>query len=103
MPNYRRIKTQGATFFFTVSCARRGDNRVLVDHIDLLRDRIRKAKQAHPFRIDVFIGIRSSTAMCSGSPIGLVRAFIGMCSRKFCRGTGHGTKRTWTRGNELPA
>jgi len=55
MPEYRRIKTPGATFFFTVNCARRGPNRLLVDHRDLLRESFRNVRAAHPFRIDAMV------------------------------------------------
>jgi len=55
MSNYRRIRTPGATYFFTVNCARRGDNRLLVDEIDRLRATLRKVKAAHPFRIDAIV------------------------------------------------
>lgn len=50
MPNYRRIKTPGGTFFFTVNlCDRR--KRLLVEHIDILRDAFRLARHRRPFRI----------------------------------------------------
>ena len=50
MPNYRRIKTPGGTFFFTVNLLERR-KRLLVEHVDLLRDAFRAAKRSRPFRI----------------------------------------------------
>jgi putative transposase len=55
MPNYRRIIAPGATFFFTVNCASRDGNRILVDHIELLRASFRVVKQRHPFEIDAMV------------------------------------------------
>ena len=55
MPEYRRIKTPGATFFFTVNCVRRGGNRMLVDHVDLLREIVGDVKKGHPFDIDAMV------------------------------------------------
>ena len=50
MPNYRRIKTPGGTFFFTVNLLERR-KRLLVEHIDSLRDAFRVAGRARPFQI----------------------------------------------------
>ncbi len=50
MPNYRRIKTPGGTFFFTVNLLERR-KRLLVAHIDALRDAFRLAQHHRPFRI----------------------------------------------------
>nr|VFK06705.1 MAG: putative transposase [Candidatus Kentron sp. FM] len=51
MAQYRRIKIQGATYFFTVNCAERQGNRLLTDNIHLLRQAFHKVKKARPFRI----------------------------------------------------
>jgi putative transposase len=51
MPNYRRAWHPGGTYFFTVNLLERGDNDLLVRHIDLLRETIRSVKQRHPFVI----------------------------------------------------
>ncbi len=37
MTDYRRIYIPGATWFFTVNLVERKNNRLLVDHIDVLR------------------------------------------------------------------
>lgn len=55
MTNYRRAKIAGATYFFTVSCAERHGNTLLTDHIDLLRQVVRKVKNEHPFTIDAMV------------------------------------------------
>ena len=55
MPNYRRPRTPGASWFFTVNLARRHNQRLLVEHVDLLRTVVRKVKQAHPFEIDAMV------------------------------------------------
>ena len=55
MTQYRRIKIPGVTYFFTVNCAERQGNRLLVDNIDLLRQIFRKVKGTRPFQIDAMV------------------------------------------------
>jgi REP-associated tyrosine transposase len=55
MTNYRRAHTPGATWFFTVTLAERHGNRLLVDHIDRLRQTVLDVKRRHPFRIDALV------------------------------------------------
>ena len=55
MTNFRRAKIAGATYFFTVNCAQRHGNALLVEHIDLLRQVVRKVKNDHPFTIDAMV------------------------------------------------
>ena len=55
MTNYRRTKIDGATYFFTVNCAQRHGNHLLVENIDLLRQVFRKIKKDHPFKIDAMV------------------------------------------------
>ena len=55
MAEYRRADVEGATYFFTVNCAERRGNRVLVDRIDLLRQIFRNVKEKHPFKIDAMV------------------------------------------------
>ena len=55
MVEYRRAITQGATYFFTVNCAKRHGNRLLTDNIDELRQALRKVKDHHPFEIDAMV------------------------------------------------
>ncbi|MEN8179306.1 MAG: transposase [Pseudomonadota bacterium] len=55
MTNYRRAFAKGGTYFFTVNCAVRQGNRLLINHVDVLRNSFRKVKQAHPFEIDAIV------------------------------------------------
>lgn len=51
---YRRAKTPGGTYFFTVNLAER-KRTLLVDHIDDLRAVVKKVQTAHPFHIDAMV------------------------------------------------
>jgi putative transposase len=54
MPDYRRNRIPGATYFFTVNLLdRRSD--LLVAHIDALRDAVRKVRGRSPFHIDAWV------------------------------------------------
>jgi putative transposase len=54
MPEYRRNKVPGGTFFFTVNLLdRRSD--LLVRHIEVLREAVRRAHLRTPFRIDAWV------------------------------------------------
>jgi putative transposase len=54
MPEYRRNRVPGGTFFFTVnSLDRRSD--LLVRQIDLLRKAIRQARVRAPFHVDAWV------------------------------------------------
>ncbi|NOY67074.1 MAG: transposase [Gammaproteobacteria bacterium] len=52
--HYRRAKTKGGTYFFTLNLANRR-NTLLTDHIDALRLTINKIKHRHPFILDAMI------------------------------------------------
>ncbi|WP_029919152.1 REP-associated tyrosine transposase [Nevskia soli] len=54
MPRYTRAYLPGSTFFFTVALLER-DRRLLVGHIDLLRESFRQVQQVHPFRMDAIV------------------------------------------------
>ena len=47
MPNYRRLRKPGGTYFFTVNLAQPGGT-ALVDHIDRLREAYRMTAAEHP-------------------------------------------------------
>lgn len=47
MPNYRRACVPGASWFFTVNLLQGGNNDLLVRHIDLLRDAVRRVCRLH--------------------------------------------------------
>ena len=55
MANYHRLKTKGATYFFTVNLLERQGNSLLVQEIDTLRDVVRKVKSKYPFHIDGWV------------------------------------------------
>ena len=54
MTAYRRDKTDGATWFFTLTLADRR-SRLLVDNVDLLRAAFRYTQQRHPWQIDAIV------------------------------------------------
>ncbi len=51
---YRRHYTEGGSYFFTVNLAER-KRRLLVEHIDALREAIRIVSSRHPFQIDAIV------------------------------------------------
>jgi putative transposase len=54
MPDYRRFRVPGGTYFFTVNLLeRKGD--LLVRHIDDLREAVRVTKRERPFHIDAWV------------------------------------------------
>src|ERR1700738_3616290 len=54
MPDYRRNRVPGGTFFFTVNLLDRRSN-LLVARIDALRDAVRRARARRPFHIDAWV------------------------------------------------
>lgn len=54
MPQYTRAYVPGGTFFFTVALLER-KQRLLTDHVDLLREAFRKVHQKRPFHIDAIV------------------------------------------------
>ena len=55
MTEYRRARTPGGCWFFTVALAERHNNHLLVEHIDTLRKAFRYVKERHPFHIDAIV------------------------------------------------
>lgn len=55
MPNYRRVWVPGGTYFFTVNLFKRGDNDLLVRHIDILRHAVDRVRQRYPFVIHAWV------------------------------------------------
>jgi REP element-mobilizing transposase RayT len=54
MPDYRRNRVPGGTFFFTANLLdRRSD--LLVTQIDALRDAVRQVRARAPFHIDAWV------------------------------------------------
>jgi hypothetical protein len=54
MPDYRRNRVPGGSYFFTVNLLER-NNCLLVTHIDSLRDSIRQVRVRRPFHIDAWV------------------------------------------------
>jgi putative transposase len=54
MPDYRRNRMPGATYFFTVNLLDRR-SRLLVNHIDALREAVRAARRQRPFHVDAWV------------------------------------------------
>jgi len=54
MPNYRRNRVPGGTYFFTVNLLdRRSD--LLVREIDALREAVRRTRGRYPFHVDAWV------------------------------------------------
>jgi putative transposase len=54
MPDYRRNRVPGGTFFFTVNLLDRRSN-LLTTHIDALRDAVRRVRTRAPFQTDAWV------------------------------------------------
>ena len=54
MPNYRRNRVPGGCYFFTVNLQNR-QSRLLVEHIDELREAVRTVRRQQPFHIDGWV------------------------------------------------
>ncbi|HAI13918.1 MAG TPA: transposase [Phycisphaerales bacterium] len=54
MPNYRRWRQSGGSYFFTLALADRSQS-LLLDHIALLRDAFATVQQRYPFRMDATV------------------------------------------------
>ena len=54
MSNYIRPKLTGASVFFTVTLQDRGE-RLLVEHVDRLREAVAMTKAERPFHIDAWV------------------------------------------------
>ncbi len=55
MPDYRRYRLLGGTYFFTVNLLQRYLNDLLVRHIDILRTVVRAVRKKCPFVIDAWV------------------------------------------------
>lgn len=51
---YRRVKTSGGCYFFTLNLAER-NKALLTDEIDILRNVLNKVKRQHPFKLDAMV------------------------------------------------
>jgi putative transposase len=55
MPDYRRYRIPGGTYFFTVNLLERSPNDLLVRHIDIFRQAVRDTRKRWPFHIDAWV------------------------------------------------
>ena len=54
MPDYRRYRVPGGTYFFTVNLLERRLD-TLVQYVDALREAVRMTRRERPFRIDAWV------------------------------------------------
>jgi len=55
MPNYRRYRVLGGTYFFTVNLLERYPNDLLIRHVEILRTVVRETRRRWPFHIDAWV------------------------------------------------
>ncbi|TXL18421.1 transposase [Methylococcaceae bacterium HT2] len=55
MRTYKRLRTEGGCYFFTVVLAQRHKNNLLIDHINTLRQSFKYAQVNHPFVMDAVV------------------------------------------------
>ena len=55
MPDYRRYRIPGGTYFFTVNLLQRHPNDLLIRHIDVLRQAVKETRKRWPFHIDSWV------------------------------------------------
>lgn len=60
MPDYRRNRVPGGTYFFTVNLLERRE-RLLVEHIDAFRESVRQVRTQRPFYIDAWVVLPEHT------------------------------------------
>ena len=54
MVQYRRNRVMGGSYFFTVTLRDR-KSTVLIDHLEFLREAVRKTREARPFTIEAWV------------------------------------------------
>jgi len=55
MPDYRRFRIPGGTYFFTVNLLERNHNDLLIRHIDTLRQTVKETRKPWPFHINAWV------------------------------------------------
>ena len=60
MPNYRRYRVPGGTYFFTINLLDRQAD-LLTRHIDVRRDAVRRTRAERPFHIDAWVVLPEHT------------------------------------------
>ena len=69
MPDYRRNRVPGGTYFFTVNLLERR-NGLLVERIDAFREAVRAVRARHPFHIDAWVVLPDHTHCVWTLPLG---------------------------------
>lgn len=69
MPNYRRWRVPGGTYFLTFTLLDRGSG-LLVEHIDALRNAVRLTKIERPFHIDGWVVLPDHVHCMITLPVG---------------------------------
>jgi len=54
MPDYRRFRVPGGTYFFTINLLERRSD-LLIRHIEVLREAVRRTRRERPFGIDAWV------------------------------------------------
>ena len=54
MPDYRRFRVPGGTYFFTINLLERRSD-LLIRNIDVLREAVRRTRRERPFGIDAWV------------------------------------------------
>ncbi len=60
MPNYRRYRVPGGTYFFTINLLDRNSD-LLIRHMDALREAVRRTRAERPFHIDAWVVLPEHT------------------------------------------
>ncbi|MFH0344673.1 MAG: transposase, partial [Chromatiales bacterium] len=55
MPDYRRYRLSGGTYFFTVNLLERYPHDLLLRRIDVLRAAVRTVRARQPFHVDAWV------------------------------------------------
>ena len=69
MPNYRRNHLPGGTYFFTVNLFE-WKSRLLIEHINELREAVRAVPDKHPFHFDTWVVLPDHRHPISTLPAG---------------------------------
>ena len=70
MTSYKRNKTQGGMYFFTLVLNQRHNTNLLIDHFDLLKSSIIKVKSKYPFQLPAIVVLPDHLHMVLSLPKG---------------------------------
>jgi putative transposase len=98
VPDYRRNRVPGGTFFFTVNLLDRRSN-LLVARIDAVRDAVRQVRARAPFDIDAWVVLPDHTRCLWTLPEGDAD-FPGRCRAIKTKGVAH--RRAAITGHDQP-